>query len=209
MQDENIDVKQDSVTPDESNAAETKSEEQNSKKIDADKTAKQLIDRITKEQSKKNDYKNQLDKALKEIDQLKANGGKSVKQISDEEKHQQEFDDLKKQNKELQAKLQRNETVKEVSNILADNGLSVEDDVLNMIVTNDSEKTAQNAKAIINLVNQSHEEGRNTILKGRTPKVSGNKVKSKDFSQMSIAERVALKRNDPERFREETKKLGY
>lgn len=207
---EKIDVKQENQATDESKAAETKSEEQDFKKIDADKTTKQLIDRITKEQSKKNDFKNQLDKALKEIQQLKANGGKSVKEISDEEKRQQEFNDLKKQNEKLQAQIQHNQTVKEVSGILAENGLSVSDDVLNMIVTSDSDRTASNAKAIINLVNQSHEEGRNTILKGKTPKASGgNKIKVKNFNEMTLAERVELKQKDPERFKEETRKLGY
>lgn len=126
MQNEqNNDVKQETQAPEESKTAETKSEAKDFQKIDADKTTKQLIDRITKEQSQKNDYKSKYENALKELDQLKKNGGRSVKEISDEEKRQQEFNDLKKQNQELQAQIQHNQTVKEVNSIFTENGLNV------------------------------------------------------------------------------------
>ena len=47
-----------------------------------------------------------------------------------------------------------------------------------MVVDNDANVTASNAKAIIELVNKSREEGRNSILKGQTPKVGGDKLKT-------------------------------
>ena len=47
-----------------------------------------------------------------------------------------------------------------------------------MVVNDDASITASNAKAIIELVNKSREEGRNSILKGQTPKTGGNKLKT-------------------------------
>ena len=55
----------------ESNAAETQEQETANtavEKIDADKIVQPYIDRITKEQAKKNDYKSKYEKALKELD---------------------------------------------------------------------------------------------------------------------------------------------
>ena len=58
--------------------------------------------------------------------------------------------------------------------------MNVDDDILNMVANTDAEITASNAKAIINLVNKAREDGRNSILKGKTPRVGGNKIKDQD-----------------------------
>ena len=71
--------------PEEKAAASDSGNKEEFEKIDADKIVKPYIDRITKEQAKKNDYKNKYKEALKELDQLKKNGGKSVKDITEKE----------------------------------------------------------------------------------------------------------------------------
>lgn len=162
----------------EGKAAATNSEKADFKKLDADEIVKPYIDRITKEQAKKNDYKSKYEDALKEIDQLKTNNGKSAKEITEEDERQKEYEQLKKANADLKAQIQRSNAIKDVNGIFKKADLNIDDNVLNMVVNNDANITASNAKAIIELVNKSREEGRNSILKGQTPKVGGNKLKT-------------------------------
>ena len=140
-------------------------------KINGDKVIAKLQARLTKEQADKNEFKDKYESLKKEFDNLKS--GKSVKDIHEEDKSKQEIAERDKQIKQLQAKIKRSETLKEVDGIFKDADLSVSDDVLNLVVASDSEQTVSNAKAIIDLVNKSFEDGRSTILKGKTPKSSG------------------------------------
>ncbi len=141
-------------------------------KIDADSIVKPYIDRITKEQAQKNDYKTKYEDAMKEIEQLRGKDSKSAKEITEED------ETLKKQNADLNAQIKRSNDIKEVNGIFKKADLNIGDDVLNMVVNNDATVTVSNAKAIIDLVNKSREEGRNSILQGQTPKVGGNKLKT-------------------------------
>lgn len=163
------------------NAAETQRED--FKKINADEIVKPYIDRITKEQAKKNDYKTKYENALKELDQLKNNGGKTAKEISEEDDRAKELKALKEQNQALNAKIAHEQTIKDVNGIFKKADLNVSDDVLNMVANSDAKITASNAKAIINLVNEARESGRNSILKGKTPKASGSKPDANDISK--------------------------
>ncbi|QIH21214.1 capsid assembly scaffolding protein Gp46 family protein [Lactobacillus iners] len=167
----------------ESNAAETQEQETANtdvEKIDADKIVQPYIDRITKEQAKKNDYKSKYEKALKELDELKANGGKSAKEITENDERLKEIANLKKQNAELSATLAHNKTISDVNAIFKKAELSVSDEVLNMVANTNAEVTASNAKAIINLINEARESGRQSILQGKTPKAGGHKPTNQD-----------------------------
>lgn len=167
----------------ESNAAETQEQETANtdvEKIDADKIVQPYIDRITKEQAKKNDYKSKYEKALKELDELKANGGKSAKEITENDERLKEIANLKKQNAELSATLAHNKTISDVNAIFKKAELSVSDEVLNMVANTNAETTASNAKAIINLINEARESGRQSILQGKAPKAGGHKPNNQD-----------------------------
>lgn len=159
---------QDTSTETSSSADADKDDES---KINGDKVIAKLQARLTKEQADKNEFKDKYESLKKEFDNLKS--GKSVKDIHEEDKSKQEIAERDKQIKQLQAKIKRSETLKEVDGIFKDADLSVSDDVLNLVVASDSEQTVSNAKAIIDLVNKSFEDGRSTILKGKTPKSSG------------------------------------
>lgn len=147
-------------------------------KIDADSLVKPYIDRITKEQAQKNDYKAKYKDAMKEIEQLKSDKGKSAKEITEEDERTKEIETLKKQNADLNAQIKRSNDIKEVNGIFKKADLNIDEDVLNMVVNEDATLTVSNAKAIINLVNKAREEGKNSILKGKTPTSSGNKIKA-------------------------------
>lgn len=149
---------------------------QDKKPVDAEKIAKKLQKRISKEQEGKH-------QALKEVEELKAklakyeNNDKSIKELSDEEKAKQEEDAKDRRIKELEERLARNEDLKQTKQVFEESGLSVPDEVLDMVVVNDSEKTLANVKAITNYTESIKEDTRKELLAGRTPRVTGVKTK--------------------------------
>lgn len=146
------------------------------KPVDADKIAKKLQKRISKEQESKH-------QALKEVEELKAklakyeNNDKGIKELSDEEKAKQEEDAKDRRIKELEERLARNEDLKQTKQVFEESGLSVPDEVLDMVVVNDSEKTLVNVKAITNYTESIKEDTRKELLAGKTPRVTGVKTK--------------------------------
>lgn len=80
------DVKETVFTTEPDKAAASSSENKDDfKKIDADSLVKPYIDRITKEQAQKNDYKAKYEDAMKEIEQLRGKSSKSAKEITEED----------------------------------------------------------------------------------------------------------------------------
>lgn len=149
---------------------------QDKKPVDAEKIAKKLQKRISKEQESKH-------QALKEVEELKAklakyeNNDKSIKELSDEEKAKQEEDAKDRRIKELEERLARNEDLKQTKQVFEESGLSVPDEVLDMVVMNDNKKTVANVQAITNFIEKIKEDTRNELLAGRTPRVTGVKTK--------------------------------
>lgn len=149
---------------------------QDKKPVDAEKIAKKLQKRISKEQEGKH-------QALQEVEELKAklakyeNNDKSIKELSDEEKAKQEEDAKDRRIKELEERLARNDDLKQTKQVFEESGLSVPDEVLDMVVVNDSEKTLANVKAITNYTESIKEDARKELLAGRTPRVTGVKTK--------------------------------
>ena len=146
--------------------------------FDADKLVDKLQKRIGKEQASKNSYKDRLAKAEAKIKELQAD--KSVKEMSDEDKAKQAEDEKDKTIKDLQAKLARQTSIAETDKVFKEAGLSVSDDVLNMVVTTNDKQTYANAKALIDYTNQVQETVRKSYLKGSTPKVTGQHVVTKE-----------------------------
>lgn len=170
-----------------------------SKGFDSDEIVSKLQKRIGKEQASKNDYKDRLAKAEAKIKELTS--AKSVKQLSDEDKAKNEADEKDKTIKNLQAKLARQTSLVETDKVFKDAGLNVGDDVLNMIVTTDDEKTYANAQALIDYTNRVQEDVRKSFLKGSTPKVTGqhtvtkaeiDSIKDPDERRKAIKENLEL-----------------
>ena len=176
-----MDEEQQNNTVDEvqTNDAQNKTENgTKSQEFDADKLVDKLQKRIGKEQASKNSYKDRLAKAEAKIKELQA--GKSVKQMSDDDKTKQAEDEKDKTIKDLQAKLARQTSIAETDKVFKEAGLSVGDDVLNMVVTTNDKQTYANAKALIDYTNQVQETVRKSYLKGLTPKVTGQHVVTKE-----------------------------
>lgn len=149
---------------------------QNKKPVDADKIAKKLQKRISKEQEGKH-------QALKEVEELKAklakyeNNDKSIKELSDEEKVKQEEDAKDRRIKELEDRLAHNEDLKQTKQVFEESGLSVPDEVLDMVVVNDNKKTVANVQVITNFIERIKEDTRKELLAGKTPRTTGVKNK--------------------------------
>ena len=149
---------------------------QDKKPVDADKIAKKLQKRISKEQEGKH-------QALKEVEELKAklakyeSNDKSIKELSDEEKAKQEEDAKDRRIKELEDRLARNEALKQTKQVFEESDIQVSDDVLDMVVVNDNKKTVANVQAITNFIEKIKEDTRKELLAGKTPRTTGVKTK--------------------------------
>lgn len=148
---------------------------QDKKPVDADKIAKKLQKRISKEQEGKH-------QALKEVEELKAklakyeSNDKSIKELSDEEKAKQEENAKDRRIKELEDRLARNEALKQTKQVFEESDIQVSDDVLDMVVANDNKKTVANVQAITNFIEKIKEDTRKELLAGKTPRTTGVKT---------------------------------
>lgn len=164
------------VQDNQENAETVEKDVQDKKPLDADKIAKKLQKRISKEQEGKH-------QALKEVEELKAKlakyegDGKSIKELSDEEKAKQEEDAKDRRIKELEDRLARNEALKQTKQVFEESDIQVSDDVLDMVVVNDNKKTVANVQAITNFIERIKEDTRKELLAGKTPRTTGVKTK--------------------------------
>lgn len=147
---------------------------QDKKPVDAEKIAKKLQKRISKEQESKH-------QALKEVEELKAKlakyeNDKSIKELSDEEKAKRESDSKDRRIQELEGIIARNKDLKETKQVFEESGISVPDNVLDMVVVNDNKKTVANVQAITNFIEKIKEDTRKKLLAGKTPQVTGVKT---------------------------------
>ena len=190
----------------ETKATEEKASQGGSKPVDDDKiNSSKIVDklksRLGKEQSEKHSALNQLAELKKEFEQLKAQ--KSVKGLSDEERTKKELSEKDKRIAELEANLKHRDAVAEVNGVFKESGINVSESILDMVTTADPETTYSNAQAVIDLINDAREDAKKDFLKGTTPKKTGAKIEpKKPASKMTLLERVQLKKNDPEAFRQ-------
>lgn len=182
---------------------------QDKKPVDADKIAKKLQKRISKEQEGKH-------QALKEVEELKAklakyeNNDKSIKELSDEEKAKQEEDAKDRRIKELEDRLARNEALKQTKQVFEESDIQVPDEVLDMVVVNDNKKTVANVQAITNFIERIRKDTRKELLAGKTPRTTGVKTKMTKEQIRNIkdtAERQKAMRDNWSLFSQEETKL--
>lgn len=169
------------------------------KQLDGDKLVKKLQKRIGKEQNEKHSLQDQLDKANEKIKQLQS--GKSIKDMSDEDKAKKAEDEKDKEIASLRAQITRRDNIKQTDEVFKEAGLTVSDDVLNMVVVDDDKQTYANVQALIKYTNQIQSGVKKELLKGSTPRHNGkptmtkleiNKIKDPIKRQKAIAENLDL-----------------
>lgn len=169
------------------------------KQLDGDKLVKKLQKRIGKEQNEKHSLQDQLNKAKEKIKQLQS--GKSIKDMSDEDKAKKAEDDKDKTIASLRAQITRRDNIKQTDEVFKEAGLNVSDDVLNMVVVDDDKQTYANVQALIKYTNQIQSGVKKEVLKGYTPRENGkptmtkeqiSKIKDPLARQKAIAENLDL-----------------
>lgn len=169
------------------------------KQLDGDKLVKKLQKRIGKEQNEKHSLQDQLDKANAKIKELQS--GKSIKNLSDEDKAKKVEDEKDREIASLRAQITRRDNIKQTDEVFKDAGLTVGDDVLNMVVVDDDKQTYANVQALIKYTNQIQSGVKKELLKGSTPRSNGkptmtkveiSKIKDPIKRQKAIAENLDL-----------------
>ncbi|RRG07761.1 MAG: DUF4355 domain-containing protein [Lactobacillus sp.] len=175
--------------------------------VDSDKVVDKLKHRIGKEQAEKNS-------ALDQVKELKAkladyeSGKVNVKKLSDDDKKKQEQAAKDTELQNLRDKVKIMEASQQTDEVFKEAGLSVNKDVLAMVVSAKDETTLDNAKALIDFANEIKEATRQEYMKGSTPKVNGKPVDTnvtqEQFDLMTMAEKVNLQAKNPELFKKLT-----
>lgn len=169
------------------------------KQLDGDKLVKKLQKRIGKEQNEKHSLQDQLDKANAKIKELQS--GKSIKNLSDEDKAKKTEDEKDKEIASLRAQITRRDNIKQTDEVFKDAGLAIGDDVLNMVVVDDDKQTYANVQALIKYTNQIQSGVKKELLKGSTPRNNGkptmtkveiSKIKDPIKRKKAIAENLDL-----------------
>ena len=195
----NTEVEKQNVTETEEQPKNDGTDSKEEKQLDGDKLVKKLQKRIGKEQNEKHSLQDQLDKANEKIKQLQS--GKSIKNLSDEDKAKKAESDKDKKIASLEAQITRRDNIKQTDEVFKEAGLNVSDDVLNMVVVDNDKQTYANVQALIKYTNQIQSGVKRELLKGSTPKINGKpsmtkaeiaKIKDPLKRQKAIAENLDL-----------------
>ena len=195
----NTEVEKQNVTETEEQPKNDGTDSTEEKQLDGDKLVKKLQKRIGKEQNEKHSLQDQLDKANEKIKQLQS--GKSIKDLSDEDKAKKAESDKDKKIASLEAQITRRDNIKQTDEVFKEAGLNVSDDVLNMVVVDNDKQTYANVQALIKYTNQIQSGVKRELLKGSTPKINGKpsmtkaeiaKIKDPLKRQKTIAENLDL-----------------
>lgn len=173
----------------EDNQAENNDVE-DAQKVDTNKIISKLKGRISKEQKSKHDLQQENEALKKQLEQYAdLQSGKSIKDLSDEEKAKKAESDKDKRIAELEATIKRNNALRETQEIFTESGLNVSNEVLEMVVADDAKTTLANATAITNLIETVKEATRKELLAGKTPQNFGKpKMTKKEI--MGIADPI-------------------
>lgn len=179
----NTEVENQTVNTNEEQPKEAGTDPKEDKQLDGDKLVKKLQKRIGKEQNEKHSLQDQLDKANEKIKQLQA--GKSIKDMSEEDKSKKADNDKDKEIASLKAQIIRRDNIKQTDEVFKEAGLNVSDDVLNMVVVDDDKQTYANVQALIKFVNTIQNGVKKEYLKGSTPRHNGKPTLTKaDISKI-------------------------
>lgn len=163
---------------------------EDAQKVDTNKIISKLKGRISKEQKSKHDLQQENEALKKQLEQYAdLQSGKSIKDLSDEEKAKKAESDKDKRIAELEATIKRNNALRETQEIFTESGLNVSNEVLEMVVADDAKTTLANATTITNLIENVKEATRKELLAGKTPQNFGKPKMTKE-EIMGIADPI-------------------
>ncbi len=195
----NTEVENQIVNTNEEQPKEAGTDPKEDNKLDGDKLVKKLQKRIGKEQNEKHSLQDQLDKANAKIKELQS--GKANKDSLDIEATMSKESEKDKEIASLRAQIARRDNIKQTDEVFKEAGLTVSDDVLNMVVVDAEKQTYANVQALIKYTNQIQSGVKKDLLKGSTPRTNGkptmtkdeiNKIKDPIKRQQAIADNLSL-----------------
>lgn len=195
----NTEVENQIVNTNEEQPKEAGTDPKEDNKLDGDKLVKKLQKRIGKEQNEKHSLQERLDKANAKIKELQS--GKANKDSLDIEATMSKESEKDKEIASLRAQIARRDNIKQTDEVFKEAGLTVSDDVLNMVVVDDEKQTYANVQALIKYTNQIQSGVKKDLLKGSTPRTNGkptmtkdeiNKIKDPIKRQQAIADNLSL-----------------
>lgn len=165
------------------------------------------VDRIVSDRLKRGEDKLRA-KLLEEAKQQVREEQDEAKKLEEMNANQRKkYEDEKRDNelKELRATIQRQNMEKTAMGILKEKGISVDEDVLDLVVADSAETTAERIDKFAELVEEKAREIRRQDFSNSAPKQSGSGEKAvtlDDFKKMAYPERLELKKNQPDLYRE-------
>lgn len=139
-------------------------------------------------------------------EQLKAkeDEAKKLSRMNAEQKANYELEKANKRAEEAAAKLARYEMRDSAKQMLADGGFNNADNsLLDLVVTDTAESTQANVNVLLTAIEAIREDERNKLLAGKTPRVSGKKVKPltpNDLIKLKPADRIKFQRENPDEY---------
>lgn len=139
-------------------------------------------------------------------EQLKAkeDEAKKLSRMNAEQKANYELEKANKRAEEAAAKLARYEMRDSAKQMLADGGFNNTDNsLLDLVVTDTAESTQANVNVLLTAIEAIREDERNKLLAGKTPRVSGKKVKPltpNDLIKLKPADRIKFQRENPDEY---------
>ncbi|WP_071025998.1 DUF4355 domain-containing protein [Peptoniphilus raoultii] len=164
------------------------------------------------QQEEKHEEKKYTDKEVDEIvnkkfadwkakEEKRVNEAKKLEKMNAEEKIKYEKDKLQEELDELRAEKNKNEMIKVARGILAEENISISDNLLEVLVDQEADKTKENISNFVELFNAEVEKVVKDKLRGTTPKKGGGskltkeeimKIKDSVLRQQTIAENLNL-----------------
>lgn len=132
----------------------------------ADEIVQKLQKRLGKEQGAKREAKEQLDEALKRIEELENQSKINSPKLSED-------DELTKRDKEIETLRQQiklSEVTQQADEVLKDSGLALNRDQLSLVVDTDEEVTYKKVETLINLLEEQKRVWATERNTGVTPK---------------------------------------
>lgn len=176
-------------TKENSNPEEQQPQEKTFTQEEVDKMVQKRMDRYDRDHQK-------------EIDDAKSEAVKYAKMNKDE-KQKHDLEKAQADAKQAREDLARYQLRDATRQAIIDGGYTPTDDDLDMIVAGDAETTKNNTQSFLAMVERIRNSVRDDLLKGSTPKGGGMPVKKqKSLNDMSLMERVKLRKEDPKQYQD-------
>lgn len=194
----------------EQNVQETSQEqvsEQQEKTFTQDEVDRIVADRVKRSEDK---MRSKLFEEAKSKVKAEQDEAKKLEEMNASQRRKYEDQKRDEELEQLRAKVQRQEMEQTAMGILKEKGISVDQDVLDLVVADTAEVTSDRIEKLATLIDTRAREIRRQDFSTSAPKQSGSgqKVATLDeFKRMSYTERLELKNDQPELYQDLVKKL--